>query len=378
MMDSGIMMKTDEKISEEIETPQVQYILDENGNLTEILKKDTVPVEYPIKYRLLNAFEVFVRIPNTESYWISNYGRMINNAMHSDKTKFYEHKQGNVHYTIYEKWRVCTKKARGKKPTEYGYEKVKRETSPEELVAKNFLINRRTGSKIWHKDGNTDNNYYKNLLWVTAKEYKRLKKKEITYQDLRYKQEYIEYENNASTEAIRIYYGIKRRCCNTGDSSHKCYRNVYMCQEWIDDYHSFVKWYLEHYYSVPGEVMAVDKDLFSGRSKCYSPDTCCILPQRLNSLLANCKKSYAEGQTKENTLPLGIYYNSKTRKYHGEIILAGSERTTKLTEWDTAEAAFEEYRIMKKASIMMVLTQYLGKIPDYIYRKLLEIEIEPY
>ena len=372
------MMKSEEMICEEIEVPQLQYILDENGNLTEILKKDAVPVEYPVKYRLLNAFEVFVRIPRTESYWISNYGRMINNAMQKDKTKFYEHKQGNVHYTIYEIWRVCTKSARGKKPAEYGYEKVKRETSPEELVAENFLINRRIGSKIWHKDGNADNNYYKNLIWVSAKEYKKLKKGEITYQDLKYKQEYIEYENNASTEALKIYYGIKNRCCNTGGTSHKSYKSVYMCQEWIDEPLSFVKWYLEHYYSVQGETMAVDKDLFSGRSKCYSPDTCCILPQGLNSLLANCKKPYTEGQKKENTLPLGIHYNGKTCKYHGEITLSGSERAVKLTEWDTAEEAFEEYKLIKKASIMMVLTNYLGKIPDYIYRKLLEIEIEPY
>ena len=144
------MTKSEEIISEEIEIPQIQYILDENGNLAEILKKDAIPVEFPVKYRLVSAFEVFVRIPRTESYWISNYGRMINNSMQKDKTRFYEHKQGNVHYTIYEIWRVCTKRARGKKPAEYGYEKVKRETSPEELVAENFLVKRRTGSKIWH------------------------------------------------------------------------------------------------------------------------------------------------------------------------------------------------------------------------------------
>lgn len=52
--------------------------------------------------------------------------------------------------------------------------------------------------------------------------------------------------------------------------------------------------------------MAVDKDLFSSGSKVYHPDNCCILLQGLNNLLVNCKKAYSEGQTEENTLPLGV------------------------------------------------------------------------
>lgn len=94
-------MNTDVEITEAKE-PKIQYILDEQGNLTEMLKDDAVPVEFPVKYKLQNAFEVFVRVKGSENYWISNYGRCINNLMHKDKMKFYEHKQGDVHYTIFE------------------------------------------------------------------------------------------------------------------------------------------------------------------------------------------------------------------------------------------------------------------------------------
>ena len=52
---------------------KMQYILDENKNLAEIPLTDMLPVEYPIKYKLISAFEVFVRVPQTENYWISNY-----------------------------------------------------------------------------------------------------------------------------------------------------------------------------------------------------------------------------------------------------------------------------------------------------------------
>ena len=72
----------------------VQYILNELGELTEIPKDQCKPVEYPINYKLKNAFEVFVRVDGTENYWISNYGRTVNNLNHKDKNTFYAHKEG--------------------------------------------------------------------------------------------------------------------------------------------------------------------------------------------------------------------------------------------------------------------------------------------
>lgn len=60
--------------TEEIKKPKMQFILDANGELQEIPKDVCRPVEYPIKYKIKNAFEVFVRVKGTENYWISNYG----------------------------------------------------------------------------------------------------------------------------------------------------------------------------------------------------------------------------------------------------------------------------------------------------------------
>ena len=157
----------------------------------------------------------------------------------------------------------------------------------------------------------------------------------------------------------------------------KCYVGASMCQEWIDNPKTFVKWYLEHYYEVEGESMAVDKDLFGNGSKIYSPEHCCILPQGLNKLLTNCKKHYAE-ESKDNILPLGVRYSGRTGKYYGEITFTGSERTIKLSDWDTKEEAFAEYKVMKRADILMVAAQYKDKIPDYIYDALLKVKVEPY
>ena len=104
---------------------KVQYILNENKELVEIPKESAIPVEFPIKYKINNAFEVFVRVKGTENYWISNYGRCVNNyrsVINSKKDKknykFYEHKMGECHITIYEIERVVRKLRGGKEKKE--------------------------------------------------------------------------------------------------------------------------------------------------------------------------------------------------------------------------------------------------------------------
>ena len=346
---------------------KMQFILDENSKLAEISKEQCKPVEYPIKYKLKNAFEVFVRVEGTKNYWISNYGRCVNNLNHKDKNTFYKHKEGKCHYTIYE-----IDKMDGSR--------WKRDTTPEDLVVDAFLVRYRGRYKIWHKDGDESNNWYKNLLMVTPDDYKALKSGKVTWQKLNLEQEYIEYQNKASYNAYKVYNGIRARCGDIKDKDniHSCYNKSTMCQEWIDNPKKFVKWYLEHYYECSDEEMDVDKDLFGDGSGMYAPDFCCILPKGLNTLLANNKKHYKEGETSENTLPLGVRYNSKTDKYYGEITFTGMNRTITLSEWNTSEEAFSEYKIMKQADILMVAAKYKENIPDYIYDKLLKIKVRPY
>ena len=364
------------------EEKKIQFILDENRKLVEMSKEDAVPVQHPIKVPLKNAFEVFVRVKDTENYWISNYARCVNNLNHKDKNTFYMHKQGNVHLTVFEIERYERIITRGKRKGEKEIEvnRYRRETAPDILVAESFLVQYKGRDRVWHKDGDFANNWYKNLIYVSKNDFTELKAGRITLESLGLEQEYIEYQNKASHHAYKVYSGILARCGDTKDKDYipSCYDEAAVWQGWTEDPKSFIRWYLEHYYEAEGESMHVDKDLFGSGSKMYHPDYCCILPQGLNNLLANSKKHYKEGETPENTLPLGVRYNSKTGKYYGEITFTGDDRARQLSYWDTPEEAFAEYKAMKQADILVVAAQYKDKIPEYIYKALLKVEVKPY
>lgn len=358
---------------------RIQYILDEQGQMAEMYLEDAKSVEYPISYKLKNAYEVFVRVDNTENYWVSNYGRCVNNLKSKNPNKFYEHKQGDVHYTIFEIER-CPEKIRGRLTGKMEENRYRREYNADQLVASKFLVEYVGRNKLWHKDGDNANNWYKNLLYVSEKDYKDLKAGKITWKELNLEQEYIEYVNKATAHAYKVYNGILKRCGNTvdDDSVRSCYDKSTMCQLWIDNPKEFVKWYLEHYYECDDEEMDVDKDLFGDGSGMYCSDFCCILPKGLNTLLANSKKHYEKGQTQDNVLPLGVRYNSKKDKYYAEIIFTGNTDSIPLSEWNTPEEAFAEYKMMKQADILKVVAEYKQKIPEYIYKKFLTVEVKPY
>lgn len=182
-------------------------------------------MEHPIKVPLKNAFEVFVRVKDTENYWISNYGRCVNN--HRTLGKFYEHKQGNVHLTVFEvehyERTIKKGKRKGEKIAEIN--RYRRETAPDALVDESFLVQYRGRYRVRHKDGDFANNWYKNLIYVSRDDFAELKAGRITLESLGLEQEYIEYQNKASHHAYKVYSGILARCGDTKDKDYipSCY-----------------------------------------------------------------------------------------------------------------------------------------------------------
>lgn len=312
--------------------------------------------------------EIFVLVNNTKNYWISNYGRLINNL----RGYFYEHdntrkktgKQANAstHYTL-------------SAFTDTG-ELYKINTYANYLVAEHFLENTSGCDLIYHIDRDKNNCFYKNLIWVSKRECCALYAGNMTVEELGRHQEYIPYVTlKSGKRAYEIWNGIYIRCYRRDD----VYDGSFMCDLWKENKDAFAEWWSSEYYEVPGESMAVDKDLLYPGNKEYCPEKCCILPQTLNTMLSNCKKHrLPKNKTSKMNLPLGVRYDSGKNMYYGEIKPFRHDEVVRLRDWNTPEEAFEEYKRHKQADILIMADKYKSKVPKKVYDALLKVEVEMY
>ena len=162
--------------------------------------------------------------------------------------------------------------------------------------------------------------------------------------------------------AYGVWNGIKTRCYNPKDKYYKNYggAGVRVCDEWLE-FENFYKWYMDNYYTVEGEYMAVDKDILGGDAKLYLPDTCIIVPFRINGLFVHKDNGKMRGLQK-----VGKRYQVKVR-VDGTNTYCGT--------YDTVEKASEVYRKCKEAVIRGVIEEYKDKIPSDVYNKLLSFKL---
>lgn len=317
---------------------------------------------------LLGDDEIFVQMEDTEHYWISNYGRLTNN-MRKDKTFFF-HKMnsGNSERSVH--WTIVT--------YDFDGSAIHEETSPEILVAKHFLIKSTGCNKIWHIDEDMNNNYYKNLIYVSAEEYELLRKHVKTVAELGREQEYYDYNTVKGNPAYSIWAGIYGRCYG-GNSLlvNRCYDDAFMCDEWKNSRDAFAEWYSANYYECDGELMAVDKDLLNRGNKEYAPDKCCILPEAINSALASATKRRKRYKSAK-VYAIGVVYDKARDKYLARITPFGHDKQVKLHYWDTEEEAFQEYKLFKESEIRILALRYRDKIPDRLFDALIKYDVCPY
>lgn len=154
-----------------------------------------------------------------------------------------------------------------------------------------------------------------------------------------------------------IWNSMKYRCNNVST-----YENCDICDEWLI-YDNFEKWYKENYYEVKGEKMSIDKDIIcltNSIDKIYSPNTCLILPQRINSLFINIDN-------------LKMYSKSMSLEYKYQASISNRGRI--ITEhFDTKENAIIWYKFNKRLLIESVVNDYYnkGKLSKYAYEKINE------
>lgn len=136
-------------------------------------------------------------------------------------------------------------------------------------------------------------------------------------------------------------------------SKFKSYVDVDVCEEW-HDFEKFDKWFDANY----RDGLQLDKDLLCKDKKIYSPETCCFLPQKINT-----------------TLHKGYGVSKRGNKYRANVYVDGKPRKR---TYDTESEARIAYIQNKERHIQELAESYYneGLISEVVYIALFNYKVE--
>lgn len=116
--------------------------------------------------------------------------------------------------------------------------------------------------------------------------------------------------------------------------------------------------------------MELDKDILIKGNKIYSPNTCLIVPQRINLL-------FVKQQRKRGEYPIGVSWSTRSNKFHARCnSLDKNNRQIELGYYSTIEDAFSVYKDYKENYIKQVADEYKGIIPNKLYEAMYKYEVD--
>lgn len=159
---------------------------------------------------------------------------------------------------------------------------------------------------------------------------------------------------NRWTHILQRCYGDKRK--------RKSYDGCIICNEW-HDYSKFKEWFLANH--VDG--WQIDKDILVKGNKVYSPETCCFVPQEINTLFTSCR-------VKRGKYPLGVSFIKSKNRYMATVSIDNKNKT--LGYFDNPIEAFECYKLAKESQIKAIANKWRDKLPKSTYDALIRYKID--
>jgi hypothetical protein len=168
---------------------------------------------------------------------------------------------------------------------------------------------------------------------------------------------YMAKVNNKLTDEYNSWKNLLARCYSDKYRYlHKTYEDCYMCDDWLN-FQNHAAWYYENWYDVGEGRMHIDKDILIKGNKLYSPETCLIVPQRVNMMFMT--------KGRKDDLPTGI-----TKNTSGTYVSCYNGK--RYGTFKTLEEAVKEHDKQKRIHIKKVVEEYGNKLPPQIQEILLK------
>lgn len=180
-------------------------------------------------------------------------------------------------------------------------------------------------------------------------------------------------ENGKETKAYRCWRSMLQRCYDPYLlNKHLTYIDCYVCKEWRN-FQNFAQWYYENVYNCNNERMCLDKDILYKGNKIYSPETCVLVPERVNILFTRSDKIRGK-------YPIGVYYCKRSDKLKVQCNVFENGKTKKIYLGhfllNKPFQAFYTYKAFKENYIKQVADEYKELIPNKLYEALYKYEVE--
>ena len=118
---------------------------------------------------------------------------------------------------------------------------------------------------------------------------------------------------------------------------------------------------------VKNQRMCLDKDILHKGNKIYSDETCCFVPEKINTLLIKCDKSRGD-------CPIGVTYRKRDKIY--EVNCSNGEGSDYLGRFDNINDAFHIYKVHKEKIIKQRADEYKQYLPQNVYEALYNYQVE--
>lgn len=168
-------------------------------------------------------------------------------------------------------------------------------------------------------------------------------------------------------EAYKHWYGMILRCyCKNHEQKFPAYKDCSVCKEWFA-FSNFLRWFKENWNPCMSDYH-LDKDILVKRNRIYSPETCCLVPPYVNTMLIKCG-------ARRGSLPIGVYYDKERNRY-GSAMMKNHKPVQK--RFDSIEEAFKFYKKEKESHIKETAQRYYdeGNITEKVYKALLNYKVE--
>jgi hypothetical protein len=165
-----------------------------------------------------------------------------------------------------------------------------------------------------------------------------------------------EYSNKCNEKVYKIWQHMISRCYNKNDNRYRFYGAIgtKVCEDWYN-FSNFAKWYYDNSYTI-NEPLSVDKDILRKNDKIYSPDTCIIIPRKLNQMFT---------KTDSCGIEKICVFQRENGKYRARV------SNVNIGTYDTKEEATIAYRKAYKEKWKNIVTEYKDKIPYNIFESLI-------